>query len=318
MPSMLLTAAAVISSAILAIHPVAGHCKLVRAAVKLPADGVFDQPISFGFGVALDNSFPWFMWQGRDAGADAPVFWPKIEYVENPPHACGETEQWGPLNIPAWLGQSEASGVATVGIDGKFETQIFQVNRDGAGECTCEVNTDATATSWNKCTTLVNPPGIKGMLPVDRVNHTAVFQLPPNTVCKGGYFGDKCIVRIRCGWKLRFGGCLAIRTAQSPSPKVLSVGSCANSSAELSSSGVDLTESDITALAMQVLEALKAKGKVTTSCNSNELGGTSSASTTNTHMKRAQEELPLSETKLKHIAQKVVELLKQEHLVVLP
>lgn len=32
-------------------------------------------------------------------------------------------------------------GVAEIGANGTFETQIFQVNRDGGGGCTCEFNT---------------------------------------------------------------------------------------------------------------------------------------------------------------------------------
>lgn len=258
MPSLAL-AAGIVASALLAIRPVAGHCKLVRTAAKLSPDGVFDQPQSWGFGVAKDNEFPWFKSQGLDAGADAPYFSKKIEWVENPQYPCGMNEQWGPLNIPAWLAQSEASGVATIGEDGKFETEIFQVNRDGGGECTCEFDTAAKGTNWQKCETLKNPPGIDGMWPVDRVNHTAIFQLPSGTSCGGGMFENKCIVRIRCGWKLRFGGCLALTTASSPAPLALQVVSSGGQTIANPSNGI-LADSDFKAMAQQVFDAMKAKG----------------------------------------------------------
>ncbi|PLW10644.1 hypothetical protein PCANC_17810 [Puccinia coronata f. sp. avenae] len=57
----------------------------------------------------------------------------------------------------------------------------------------------------------------------DRTNHTAKFQMPSSTVCQGGVFKDKCLMRIRCGWKLRFGGCFVMKTPSSPPPLQLRV-----------------------------------------------------------------------------------------------
>jgi hypothetical protein len=102
------------------------------------------------------------------------------------------------LNVVPWS-LAEANGVATTASDGSFEALIFQVNRDGGGSCTCEYDTvsdesnilprvsfvesgchiqTGTAKSWNRCKTLVNPPGIQGMWQSDRTNHTAKFQMP--------------------------------------------------------------------------------------------------------------------------------------------
>ncbi|KAH9467805.1 hypothetical protein Pst134EA_011428 [Puccinia striiformis f. sp. tritici] len=218
--------APLIGAAIL-LRPVLGHCKIVNVASTLSAAG----PRSHGFGVDFTGKYPWHINEPGDAGADAVFFSPRVEYVANPQYPCGQlvTMPKG-LDIKSHLAQAEAKGVATTAADGSFEALIFQVNRDGGGSCTCEFDPTGTATSWNRCKTLVNPPGIQGMWQSDRTNHTAKFQLPSSTVCRGGVFQDKCLMRIRCGWMLRFGGCFALKTPSSPRPLQLKVSNGGSSS----------------------------------------------------------------------------------------
>lgn len=224
---------------------VLGHCKIVHVAAKLSQPG----PRSHGFIVDRHGKYPWHVGQSGDAGGDAPYFSPSVQYVPNPKYPCGQiaTLPQG-IDIPSSLSQAEAEGVATVAADGSFEALIFQVNRDGGGMCTCEYDTSATAKSWQTCQTLINPPGIQGMWQSDRTNHTAKFQLPSSTVCRGGAFKDKCIVRIRCGFKLRFGGCVAVKTPSSPRPLQLKV--------------VGGATNDLSSMAVKIYSAMRVKGAI--------------------------------------------------------
>jgi len=236
-------------SVFLGIRPVVGHCKIVTVAATLGGSG----PRSHGFGVDQHGKYPWHIGQPGDAGGDAVYFSPHVEWVPNPRFACGQlaTLPKG-LDIQSSLSQAEAEGVATTAPDGSFEALIFQVNRDGGGACTCEYDTTGTAKSWNRCKTLVNPPGIQGMWQSDRTNHTAKFQMPTSTVCQGGVFKDKCLMRIRCGWKLRFGGCFAMKTPSSPPPLQLRVVGGTSSSP---SNSVD-------SLAARIYETLRSQGAI--------------------------------------------------------
>lgn len=231
------------------LRVVLGHCKIVNVAARLDQPG----PRSHGFIVDLHGKYPWRLGQPGDAGADAVFFSRKVEYVANPQFPCGQLAILpNGVDIPSALAQAEASGVATSAPDGSFEALIFQVNRDGGGQCTCEYDTTATAKSWQRCKTLLNPPGIQGMWPNDRKNHTAKFQLPSSTICRGGAFQDKCIIRLRCGWKLRFGGCFAMKTPSSPKPLRLMV---AGGQSTTSSNG-----GNAASLAAQVFSIMQAKG----------------------------------------------------------
>ncbi|POV99334.1 hypothetical protein PSTT_13851 [Puccinia striiformis] len=266
--------APLIGAAIL-LRPVLGHCKIVNVASTLSAAG----PRSHGFGVDFTGKYPWHINEPGDAGADAVFFSPRVEYVANPQYPCGQlvTMPKG-LDIKSHLAQAEAKGVATTAADGSFEALIFQVNRDGGGSCTCEFDPTGTATSWNRCKTLVNPPGIQGMWQSDRTNHTAKFQLPSSTVCRGGVFQDKCLMRIRCGehapeQREINAGCyvlvdvFALKTPSSPRPLQLKVSNGGSSSV---SNGID-------SAAAKVFEAMKSKGALTPLSNAKRSTNTRSS-----------------------------------------
>ncbi|WAR54624.1 hypothetical protein PtB15_4B241 [Puccinia triticina] len=278
------------------LQPVLGHCKIVTVASTLSAPG----PKSHGFGVDLHGRYPWAVGQPGDAGADAVFFTPHVEYVANPQYPCGKlvTLPKG-LDIKSHMAQAEAAGVATTAADGSFEALIFQVNRDGGGSCTCEFDPSGTATSWNRCKTLVNPPGIQGMWQSDRTNHTAKFQMPSSAVCQGGVFKDKCLMRIRCGWKLRFGGCFALKTPSSPRPLQLKVVGGGSSPASAS----------IDSLAQKVFNTMQAKGAL------QPLGGTKPVlkhhRSIDAESRSTQRSAPVDA-----IAQKVILLIKQHQMKV--
>ncbi|EFP86374.1 hypothetical protein PGT21_030346 [Puccinia graminis f. sp. tritici] len=278
------------------LRPVLGHCKIVTVASTLSAPG----PRSHGFGIDLHNKYPWKVGQPGDAGADAPFFSPHVEYVPNPQHPCGElvTLPKG-LDVQSHMSQAEASGVATTASDGSFEALIFQVNRDGGGACTCEFDTTGTAKSWNRCKTLVNPPGIQGMWQSDRTNHTAKFQMPSSTVCRGGVYKDKCLMRIRCGWKLRFGGCFALKTPSSPQPLKLKV----------TGGGSSASSSNVDSMAAKIFQNMQAKGALKPT-------GGAKASPKQHRSADAASRADQNNSQVDAVASKVMQLIKQHNMKV--
>uniref|UniRef100_A0A0S1MK98 Secreted protein n=1 Tax=Phakopsora pachyrhizi TaxID=170000 RepID=A0A0S1MK98_PHAPC len=198
-----------------------------------------------------------FKSQAGDAGADSEVFTESKEFVANPNPPCGMRAKMGALDFDSSFSQAEAMGVGNTLEDGSFEALIFQVNRDGGGQCTCEYNTVGQPDKFKFCKTLINPPGQNGIWPQDRVNHTAKFQLPRDTTCRGGMFKDKCLIRIRCGEFLRFGGCLAIKTPASPHKLQLKVVIGGKTSMKTKP---DLPRNDVSSIAQKVFNTLKAKG----------------------------------------------------------
>jgi len=280
--------------AVVLLRPVLGHCKIVDVAANLRQGGIR----SHGFGVNRHGKYPWHVGQPGDAGADAVYFSPHVEWVPNPKFPCGQlaTLPKG-LDFQSFLSQAEAEGVATTAADGSFEALIFQVNRDGGGSCTCEYDPTATAKSWNRCKTLVNPPGIQGMWQSDRTNHTAKFQMPSSTICRGGVFKDKCLMRIRCGWKLRFGGCFALKTPSSPSPLRLKVANGRSSSGSI----------NVNSVAAQIYGALSSKGALVPD---------SKAKLSAKHHRSTDLELGSSQqaSQVDAVAAQVIQLMKQHHV----
>ena len=55
-------------------------------------------------------------------------------------------------------------GVPTIPSNGTLTMTVHQVNADGGGPFTAEINTDATGTSWAAIDILVQPPGVNGIL----------------------------------------------------------------------------------------------------------------------------------------------------------
>lgn len=275
------------------LRPVLGHCKIVDVAATFSQGG----PRSHGFGVDRHGKYPWHVGQPGDAGADAVYFSPRVEWLPNPKYPCGQLATLpNGLDFLSYLSQAEADGVATTAADGSFEALIFQVNRDGGGSCTCEYDPTATAKSWNRCKTLINPPGIQGMWQSDRTNHTAKFQMPSSTVCRGGAFKDKCLMRIRCGWKLRFGGCFALKTPSSPRPLQLKVANSRSSSGSIS----------VDSVAQEIYGALSAKGALVPASNVKK---------SKKHHRSTDLESSMELTsQVDAVAAKVIQLMKQHHM----
>ena len=79
---------------------------------------------------------------------------------------CGATLLAGSVVIPDAIDKvsSAFGGLPTVPSNGTITMGMFQVNADGGGPFTAEINTDATGTSWSVIEVLSQPPGVNGIL----------------------------------------------------------------------------------------------------------------------------------------------------------
>ncbi|POW16215.1 hypothetical protein PSHT_06803, partial [Puccinia striiformis] len=266
------------------LRPVLGHCKIVNVASTLSAAG----PRSHGFGVDFTGKYPWHINEPGDAGADAVFFSPRVEYVANPQYPCGQlvTMPKG-LDIKSHLAQAEAKGVATTAADGSFEALIFQVNRDGGGSCTCEF--DPTGNRY-----VMEPLQNVGQSPR---NPRDVAKRPHESYCEISIAQDKCLMRIRCGWMLRFGGCFALKTPSSPRPLQLKVSNGGSSSV---SNGID-------SAAAKVFEAMKSKGALTPLSNAKR-------STKQHRSSNIEERADQKSTQVDAVALKVISMMKEKKM----
>lgn len=238
--------------------------------------------IGHGFGVNLDGKYPRTGTEG-DAGGDSTVF---ETGTDNPSPACGNTPEWGPLDIPAWLSQAEGLGLPAAYSNLSVVALSFQVNRDGGGPMSCEYNEDATATSWKPMFMTLDQAGNSGILPVQRHNATVVMNFPEGAVCRGGWTTTACIVRCRTGVNKRFGGCFAVKLADSVASGVMRDVSTTDSlsnetdSTVASSTATGITDDQMTTLVNQVIMQMKAKGLVLSS-STGETKSTQTSTLTN-------------------------------------
>jgi len=221
--------------------------------------------IGHAFGVNLYGKYPRTQGLPGDAGGDSGVF---QTGTDNPSPACGNTPELGPIDIPAWLDQSEGSGLPAAYTNMSVVIEAFQVNRDGGGPMSCQYSEDATATSWKPMGMILNQAGNFGIQNQVRTNETVVAQFPPDARCTGGWTGTACIVRCLTGVNKRFGGCFAVKLSDSVGKQVSATpnGSVPTEIPRIDSptaaSDSVIPEAQLDAIAKQVISEMKKQGLV--------------------------------------------------------
>jgi len=229
-----------------------GLALIVHASAHVSLINIYgsNNVIGHAFGVNLYGKYPRTSGLPGDAGGDAGVF---QTGTDNPSPTCGHTPELGPIDIPAWLDQSEGSGLPAAYTNMSVVFEVFQVNRDGGGPMSCQYSEDATATSWKPMNMILNQAGNYGLQNQVRTNETVVAQFPPNAQCTGGWTGTACIVRCLTGLNKRFGGCFAVKLSGSVSKQVLTI-----------ANGIvpTTTDAQINAIAERVISDLNKQGLV--------------------------------------------------------
>ena len=79
---------------------------------------------------------------------------------------CGATLLAGSIDIATSMAAVSTAfgGVPTIPTNNTLTMGVHQVNADGGGPFTAEINTDATGSSWAVIEVLSQPPGVNGIL----------------------------------------------------------------------------------------------------------------------------------------------------------
>ncbi|KAI0630658.1 hypothetical protein C8Q77DRAFT_1219566 [Trametes polyzona] len=145
---------------------------------------------------------------------------PVLKNMKDDP--CGATLLAGSVDIPTAIDTvSQAfGGLPTIPTDGKLTLGMFQVNADGGGPFTAEINTDATGKTWKAINVLAQPPGVNGIIHNAPANSTITVEIPAGTKCTGA--NGACVLRFNNGGPGSgslangagpFGGCVAVAQA---------------------------------------------------------------------------------------------------------
>ncbi|TFK52077.1 hypothetical protein OE88DRAFT_1502016 [Heliocybe sulcata] len=174
---------------------------------------------AMSFGVDTTGSIPRNGTTEQPFQLDTPVL---KDLNTNP---CGSTLMGGSIDIAtAMKNQAQASNGALpqVPSNGTLTLGIHQVNADGGGPFTAEVNADGTGKTWVAATVMSQPPGSNGLLHNGPANSFLTLQMPKNVQCTGGTGNNACLVRINNGGENStsfangagpFGGCVAVSMA---------------------------------------------------------------------------------------------------------
>ncbi|KAI0832026.1 hypothetical protein BC628DRAFT_1351249 [Trametes gibbosa] len=142
---------------------------------------------------------------------------PVLKNMKDDP--CGATLLAGSVDIPSAIATvSQAfGGLPTIPTNGQLTLGIFQVNADGGGPFTAEINTDATGQSWKAVNVVAQPPGVNGIIHNAPANSTITVEIPAGTKCTGA--NGACVLRFNNGGPGSgslangagpFGGCVAV------------------------------------------------------------------------------------------------------------
>ncbi|PHH62188.1 hypothetical protein CDD81_7382 [Ophiocordyceps australis] len=141
----------------------------------------------------------------RDAEIDANVV-----------NQCGRTQLKGNIDVGENTENAIAEGKVTEVEPGtEMQVTIHQVNADGAGPYTCDLDeTSNTGVISQNLTVTNNVPGSNGLSQAKAQAFTISVKMPDQFTCTGASTGDICTVRCRNNALAGpFGGCFPVRLA---------------------------------------------------------------------------------------------------------
>ncbi|GAA6032514.1 hypothetical protein JCM8097_004794 [Rhodosporidiobolus ruineniae] len=151
--------------------------------------------------------------------------------------ACGRTKEAGSLDVAAEMAKAVAAGVPTAAADGTVSMTLHQVNQDGAGPYTVEVDPTGTGNSFQPMEVTQQVPGrdLPGIGSISKAKATdfpLAAKLPAGIQCTGGGPGKGvCLIRARnTAIGGPFGSCAAIAPAAAAGGGAASAAGAANNS----------------------------------------------------------------------------------------
>ncbi|KAJ9313330.1 hypothetical protein C8Q69DRAFT_61295 [Paecilomyces variotii] len=138
------------------------------------------------------------------------------EMNQNIVNTCGRTELAGNVDVGQETEKELAANrVTSVQKGSTLAVTIHQVNADGAGPYTCDMDPTSNSFSTNEFIKLQvsnNVPGKNGLSQAKFQNFTMNVQLPDNLNCTGASTGNVCTIRCRNNALAGpFGGCFAVK-----------------------------------------------------------------------------------------------------------
>ncbi|KAH8732033.1 hypothetical protein GQ44DRAFT_272243 [Phaeosphaeriaceae sp. PMI808] len=136
------------------------------------------------------------------------------EITQNIVNGCGRTEIAGNIDIGEQTENELAVGrMTTVSSGSVMEVTIHQVNADGAGPFTCDMDETSNAqTTFTPLKVTDNVPGKLGLSQAKEKDFTIKVQMPAKFNCIGASTGNICTIRCRNNAVAGpFGGCFAVQ-----------------------------------------------------------------------------------------------------------
>ncbi|KAI8824122.1 uncharacterized protein EV422DRAFT_518960 [Fimicolochytrium jonesii] len=131
--------------------------------------------------------------------------------------ACGRTLGGGNIDIPAGIAglTQELGTLPEVAAGQPMTITVHQINGDGAGPYTCEVDQTGTGENFQEATVTTNLPGRRGNnRATSLTDQPLVVNMPANLACTGGAAKNVCLVRCRNPARAGpFGGCMPVQQA---------------------------------------------------------------------------------------------------------
>ncbi|KKY31579.1 putative gas1-like protein [Diaporthe ampelina] len=140
------------------------------------------------------------------------------EITSNIVNECGRTELGGNIDVGENTENALAANAVTqVSPGGEMTVTIHQVNADGAGPYTCDLDPTGNslgATGQIPLEVTNNVPGANGFSQAKTVDFNMTVKMPADMNCTGASTGNVCTVRCRNNALAGpFGGCFAVQQA---------------------------------------------------------------------------------------------------------
>ncbi|TVY86046.1 hypothetical protein LAWI1_G007584 [Lachnellula willkommii] len=181
--------------------------------VILAAQGVAGSPASVGFQV--DPNLARNCTGISPCQQDTTII-RDAEIAANTVNQCGRTELAGNIDVGENTENAlAAKAVTSVNKGTSMTVTIHQVNADGAGPYSCDLDqTSNSGVISQNLSVTNNVPGVNGLSQAKTTNFNITVAMPANLACTGGSTGNICTVRCRNNAVAGpFGGCFAVQQA---------------------------------------------------------------------------------------------------------
>ncbi|KAJ0144263.1 hypothetical protein CTA2_1181 [Colletotrichum tanaceti] len=199
-------AAAILAAAQL----VAGHGAIIDATSDLGGRGM---------GLGVDTSTP------RDGTRAQPFQVDSTRFKGPNADTVGQTTGGGENDIEAGTRQIMATTgqqLPQIKAGGSLDLTVHQVNADGGGPYTCDINADATASSWQDIQVPLTVPGQNSRNRAGAItDHPVKVTIPDGQTCTGNVAGQANVCLVRCmnaAGQGPFGGVVPVQMVQNGAP----------------------------------------------------------------------------------------------------